>query len=60
MLVLSRKRDEELVIAEGEIVIRIIEIRGCAADTLDAGTELIAEWAIQHADAVIQQLEQTP
>jgi carbon storage regulator len=36
MLVLSRKRDEELVIAEGEIVIRVIEIRG---DSVRLGIE---------------------
>lgn len=28
MLVLSRKKDEDIVIAEGEIVIRVIDIRG--------------------------------
>ena len=28
MLVLSRKKDEDIVIADGEIVIRVVEIRG--------------------------------
>lgn len=28
MLVLSRKKDEDIVIADGEIVIRVVDIRG--------------------------------
>lgn len=28
MLVLSRKKDEDIVIADGEIVIKVLEIRG--------------------------------
>lgn len=36
MLVLSRKKDEEIVIAEGEIVIRVLEIRG---DTVRLGID---------------------
>lgn len=47
MLVLSRKKNESVVIAEGEIVIRIVDIRG---DKVRIGIEAPADIPIHRQE----------